>query len=139
MKSVLMKKFAQDGARVFSDVECLQQVLEGSTMNRIEYCKHKDGVICVLRAIQGCSGGIAVDPNIMVYVLNPQHWKKDLYQRGRSCDCQSVLECGWVPGGKEKDKRSSGCFPDTDKSSLEKTQRTKELVMISQFHRKVLL
>ena len=34
--------------RDFSDDELSQQVLEGSTLNRIEYCKDKDGVINVI-------------------------------------------------------------------------------------------
>ena len=104
------KKFAQDGARDFSDEELSQQVLEGSSMNRIECCKDKDGVVCYLRAIQGHSGGIAVDPNLMGYFLIFQHWKKYLCHRGRSCDCQSVLECGWILGGKERDTARQAVF-----------------------------
>ena len=78
MKRVSIKKFAQDGARDFSDDEWSQQVLEGSTKKRIEYCKDKDGVICYLGAVKGHSGGIAVGPKIMGYFLISQHWKKYL-------------------------------------------------------------
>ena len=81
MKRVLRKKFAQDGARDFGDDGWSQQVLEGRTQNGIDYCKDKDGVICYLRAIQGYSGGIAVDPNLMGYFLIFQQWKKYLYHR----------------------------------------------------------
>ena len=42
--------------------------------------------------------------------LISQHWKKYLYQRGRSWDCQSVLEYGLIPGGKEKDKARQAVF-----------------------------
>ena len=79
-------------------------------MNRIESCKDKDGVICSLRAIQGHSGGIAVDPNSMGYFLISQQWKKHLYQRGLSWTYQSALEHGLIPGGKEKDKARQAVF-----------------------------
>ena len=72
--------------------------------------KDKDGVICYLRAIQGHSGGIAVDPNLMWYFLISQHWKKHLYQRGLSWTYQSASEYGWIPGGKEKDKARQAVF-----------------------------
>ena len=116
MKTVSINKFAQDGARDFSDEELSQQVLEGSTMNRIECCKDKDGVICYLRAIQGHSGGIAVDPNLMRYFLISQHWKKYLYLKGRSWDSQICIGI-WIDSSRKGERySSSGCFPDTDKS-----------------------
>ena len=110
VKTVSIDKFAQDGARDFSDDQWSQQVLGGSTKKRIEYYKDKDGVLCYSGAVQGHSGGIAVGPKIMGYFLISQHWKKYLYQRGRSCDCQSVLDNGLIPWGKETDKARQAVF-----------------------------
>ena len=66
--------------------------------------------LCSLRAIQGHSGGIAVDPNSMGYFLISQQWKKHLYQRGLSWTYQPALEYGWIPGGKEKHKVRQAVF-----------------------------
>ena len=41
-----------------------KRFLQGSTKKRIEYCKDKDGFLCNLRAIQGHSGGIPIEPKI---------------------------------------------------------------------------
>ena len=76
----------------------------------LNLAKTKMESLCYLRAIQGHSRGIAVDPNSMGYILLSQHWKKHLDHRGRSCDCQSVLEYGLIPGGKEKDKALQAVF-----------------------------
>ena len=46
IKSVLLGKFARDGARDFSDEVWLQKIFEGSSKKRIEYCKSKDGILC---------------------------------------------------------------------------------------------
>ena len=43
INSVLVRKFAGEGARHFSDETWLQKIFEGSTNKRIEYCKKKDG------------------------------------------------------------------------------------------------
>ena len=52
----------------------------------MEYCKNKDGILCYLRAIQGHSGGIPIEPELMGYVKIPPkdfdgtfspYWEKD--------------------------------------------------------------
>ena len=58
----MLGKFARDGARDFSDEVWLQKIFEGSSKKRIQYCKTKDGILCYLRAIQGRSGGIPIEP-----------------------------------------------------------------------------
>ena len=109
MKTVSIDKFAQDGARDFSYDQWSQQVLDGSTKKRNEYCKDNDGVICYSGAVQGHSGGIAVGPKIMGYFLISQHWKKYLYHRGRSWD--SICVRIWIDSGRKGDRQSSsGCF-----------------------------
>ena len=51
ISSVLEKKFAREGARDFSDEVWLQEVFEGSSEKRIEYCTDKDGFICYLGSL----------------------------------------------------------------------------------------
>ena len=52
IKSVLVRKFAHEGARDFDDEAWVQMIFEGSTKKRIEYCKNGDGIWCYLRALR---------------------------------------------------------------------------------------
>ena len=45
IKSVLARKFAYEGARDVSDEAWLRKIFEGSTKNRIDYFKGKDGTL----------------------------------------------------------------------------------------------
>ena len=110
IKSVLLRKFERDGVQDFNDEVWLQKIFEGSSKKRIEYCKNKDGTLCYLRAIQGHSGGIPIEPELMGYVKIPRNWKKYTYHRGLSWNFQSILGKGLIPGGKEKDKDRQAVF-----------------------------
>ena len=77
--------------------------LKGSTKKRIEYCKDKDGFLCYLRAIQGHSGDIPIEPELMGYVFLPRNLKRYVFQKGLSWSYLSILGHGLIPGGKEKD------------------------------------
>ena len=82
IESVLLRKLERDGVQDFSDEVWLQQLFEGSSKKRTEYCKNKDGILCYLRAIHGHSGGFPIEPELMGYAKNPPNWKKYIYQRG---------------------------------------------------------
>ena len=60
--SVLMRKFAHEEARDFRDEEWLQKIFEG-TKKRTEYCKD---------TLQGHSGGMPIEPELMGFVFHPQ-------------------------------------------------------------------
>ena len=62
------------------------------------------------RAIQGHSGGISIDPQLMGYVRIPCNWKKFMYHRRCSFSIQSILENGLIPGGKESHKGRQSVF-----------------------------
>ena len=49
IKSVLVRKFAHEGARDFSDEAWLQKIFEGSTKKRIEYCRDTDGIYVLFK------------------------------------------------------------------------------------------
>ena len=72
------------------DEAWLQLILEGSTKKRIEYCEDNDGFLCYLRAIQGYSGGIPIEPELMGNVFIPRDWKKYIFHRGLSWNYQSI-------------------------------------------------
>ena len=50
---VLLRAFAQEGARDFDEGFWLHLIHEGSNKKRVEYCKDNNGSLCYLRAIQG--------------------------------------------------------------------------------------
>ena len=82
--SVLVRKFAHEGARDFDDEKWLQMIFEGSSNKRIEYCKNRDGTRYCLRAIQGRSGGIPINPELMNYAsVRYKFWEKGWFQEGR--------------------------------------------------------
>ena len=65
MRPVLLKAFAKHGARYFSDEQWLRLVHEGSSKTRSEYCEDSKNSLAYFRAIQGHSGGIPIDPELM--------------------------------------------------------------------------
>ena len=70
-----------------------------AAQGKIEYCKEKDGILCCIRAIQGHSGGIPTEPELMGYVFVPRNWKRYIFHRGLSWNFQSMLGKGLIPGG----------------------------------------
>ena len=53
IKPVLMKAFAQKGARDFDDGYWLRLIHDGSTKKRLEYCQDKDENLSCSWSIQG--------------------------------------------------------------------------------------
>ena len=64
-KSVLLKAFAKQGVRDFSDKDWLRLIHQGSSKTRFEYCEDSKNSLAYFRAIQGHSGGITIDPELM--------------------------------------------------------------------------
>ena len=133
----LVRKFAYEGARDFSDEAWLQKIFEGSTKKRIEYCEDKHGILGYFRAIQGHSGGIPMEPELMGYVFILRNLKSYTFHRGLSWTFQSILGHGLIPGGKRKIKPVRQSFKH-QRILLEMTERKKSLMMTTRFHRKYL-
>ena len=93
IKSVLVRKFAYEGARDFSDEAWLQKIFEGSTKKTIEYCKDKDGIVWVF-ATQGHSGGIPIEPELMGYVFIPRNWKEHIFHRESFIELPICIDSG---------------------------------------------
>ena len=68
---VLLKAFAKHGAQDFSEKYWLRLIHEGSSKTRIEYCEDSQNSLAYFRAIQGHSGGIPIDPELMVKIRIP--------------------------------------------------------------------
>ena len=103
-RTVLLKAFAKHGARDFSDQQWLRFVHEGSSKTRIEYCEDSKNSLAYFRAIQGHTGGIPIDPELMECIRIPFNWKRFIYHRLCSFTIQSILENGLITGGHESDK-----------------------------------
>ena len=73
--------------------------------------KMKRKFSCCLRVIQGHSGGIPVEPELMDYALIFHKWKKYVFHRELSWNFQSILGHGLFLGGEEKDKARQAVFP----------------------------
>ena len=75
---------------------------EGCSKARIEYCEDSTKSIANFRAIQGHSGGIPIDPDVMGYVRISDDCKKYFDHRGCSVSIQSILEA-WQRRDKKKE------------------------------------
>ena len=110
IRPVLLKAFAEHGARDFSDQQWRRLIHEGSSKTRFEFCEDSQHSLDFFRALQGHSGGIPTDPELMGYVLIPHNWKEYIYHRGCSFSIQSILESGLILGGKESHKGRQTIF-----------------------------
>ena len=120
--SVSVRKFAYEGARDFSDEAWLQKIFEGSTKRRIEYCEDKYGILGYLRAIQGHSGGVPMEPQFIEdsHGTSSPHWEMDRFQEK-----------------KRKIKTVRQSFKH-QRILLKMTWRKTNVMTISQFHRRYL-
>ena len=75
IRPVLLKAFAKHGARDFSEKHWLRLLHEGSSKTRFEYCEDSKNSLACFGAIQGHSGGISIDPEMMGYIRKPNCWK----------------------------------------------------------------
>ena len=74
MRPVLLRAFANHGARDFSDEQWIRLVHEGSSKTRFEYW-------LTFEHFQGHSGGIPIDPELMRYIRIPYNWKEYIFTR----------------------------------------------------------
>ena len=71
-----------------------------------------------MRAFQSHSGGNTVDPSLEDNVETPYNWTEYIYRAGSSLDLHSVIQSGWITGGKDKkDGRQTVCFTAVDRLS----------------------
>ena len=82
IRPVLLKVVAKHGARDFSETHWLRLVHDGSSKTRFEYCEDSKNPLAYFRAIQGHSGGISIDPELMGYIRIPHNWKKFFFTGG---------------------------------------------------------
>ena len=84
IKSVLVRKFAYEGARDFSDERGYKRSLKVAQRTELSTVK-KGGVLCSLRAIQGDCGGISTSLNFMMGCVSiPRNWERYIFHRGHS-------------------------------------------------------
>ena len=67
---------------------------KGSNKIRLQYCKNARDLLLHIRAIQGCTGGNMIAPELMCHVTIPYQWK-ELPVSSR------ILTSGLVAGGRE--------------------------------------
>ena len=82
----------------------VEHLYRGRHKTRFEICFYADDELMYIRAIQGHSGGMVIQPELMNYVLIPClipcTWKQFIYHMGRARDRYSIAEAGLVAGGK---------------------------------------
>ena len=129
------RKCAYVVARDFSDEVWLQKIFEGSTKTRMENCKKQRWIFCDLRAIQGHSVGIPIEPELMGYVFILRNWKSTYFIEAFHGTSILSWEIDWFWVEKRKIKPVRQSFQH-NWILLEMTRRKKSLMMITQFHEK---
>ena len=79
-------------------------IFEGSTKRGIEYCKNEDGILCYLRAIQGHSGGIPIEPEKWITYLSFTSGKSTYFTDDTHGIFSSYWEKDWFQEAKRKIK-----------------------------------
>ena len=77
IRSVLLKAFAKHGAQKFSEKSWLYPVREGSSKAKLSTVRVPQNSLAYFRAIQGHSGGIPIDPELIVLSAFIQSWRMD--------------------------------------------------------------
>ena len=66
-------------------------------MKEAAYCEDSKISLAYFRAIQGQSGGIPTDPELIEYTRIPYNWKEYSFHKECSFSIQSILENGLIP------------------------------------------
>ena len=100
----------------------------GGPKKRFQYCSNPDSAkhISYSRAIQGHSGGIAVDPELQDNVLLPDGLTENIYHVGNVSEMRSIIRSGLIPGGRSLKKGRQSVFftfvnPMEDDTGMEET------------------
>ena len=70
-----MRAFGYQGARNFSDSDCLRYIYEGSNKLRFQCCESSRNSLVYLRASQGHTGRQLIAPELMGHIATPYNWK----------------------------------------------------------------
>ena len=99
----LKKKFQNQLEDEGKSMNWVEHFYRGNHKTRFEICKNADDELGYIRAIQGHSGGMVIQPELMNYVLIPCKWKQVIYHMGCARDRYSIAEAGLVAGGEENE------------------------------------
>ena len=106
----LKRKFQNQLEDEGKSMNWVEHLYRGSHKTRFEICENADDELGYIRAIQGHSGGMVIQPELMNYVLIPCKWKQFIYHMGRARDRYSIAEAGLVAGGKENEEGRQTIF-----------------------------
>ena len=72
--------------------------------------------LCYLQAIQGHSGGLPIEPELMGYVKKFVELEETPSPQRTFVEVSFILGKGLIPGGKEKDKARQAVLSNTNES-----------------------
>ena len=123
------KKKRFDGALQWSIDDWISVLAKGGApKKRFQYCLNPDSAkhISYFRAIQGHSGGIAIDPELQDNVLFPEESTEYIYHVGNVSEMHSIIRSGLIPGGRSLKRGRQSVFftlvnPMEDDTGTEET------------------
>ena len=110
-------------------MDWVKHLQHGSQKTIFEIRKNADNELVYVRAIQGHSGGMTIQPELMNYVLISYEWKNFIHLKRPARDRFSIAEAGLVAGGKENKGRQTIFFTplDTDGSDAAEAESITDL------------
>ena len=86
----------------------------------MEHCEDQHGTIIFIRAVQGQSHVVGINPNRFSLKEIPTSWKEHIFHTGSSSNYKSILENGLWAGGLSLRSTRQACFfslPNPQESS----------------------
>ena len=123
------KKKRFDGALQWSIDDWISVLAKGGApKKRFQNCLNPDSSkhISYIRAIQGHSGGIAIDPELQDNVLLPEGQTENIYHVGNVSEMHSIIRSGLILGGRSLKRGRQSVFftfvnPREDDTGTEET------------------
>ena len=117
-----------EGASQWPLNDWISILAKGGAKKRFQYCLNPNSFrhISYFRAIQGHSGGIALDPELQDNVLLPQGFTEYINHVGNVSEMHSRIRSGLIPGGQSLKRRRQSVFfttvnPMEDENCMEET------------------
>ena len=93
----------------------------GGNKKRVQHCTDASGEILYLRALQGHSGRILIDPSFNVLI--PDDFFEYIHHVGCAINLHSIINSGLIPGGQNLSKKTDSSLSACE-SYEQRTQRS---------------
>ena len=99
-----------EGAEDWNKEKSIDGLGRSSDKPRMECCEGQSGTIIYIRAVQGHSHGVTINPNMFSLRQIPLNWKDHIFHTEICCNYESVLQYGRWEGDLSFRSTRQACF-----------------------------